>query len=122
MNKRQIGAGKELLVCEYLKKQGYEILEQNYRNRSGEIDIIARDKEYLVFIEVKYRSRGKCGNPAEAVDMRKQRVISKVALYYCMSKGLGLDIPMRFDVVAVKEEGTAEEIELLKNAFEYSYR
>ena len=80
----------------------------------GEIDVIARDGEYLVFCEVKYRSDSGSGHPAEAVDYRKQRVISKCALYYIMRHGLQ-DISCRFDVVSI--EGNV--ITLYKNAFDY---
>ena len=81
-NKRQIGADKEAFVCEWLEKHGYMVLERNFRCRSGEIDVVAREGGYLVFIEVKYRNRGANGLPEEAVDVRKQRIISRVALYY----------------------------------------
>ena len=69
----------------YLKKKGYRILEANFRCRFGEIDLIARDGAYLVFIEVKYRSSLKDGDSLEAVNRRKQRKIIRVAEYYlCM--------------------------------------
>ena len=116
MNKRQIGTDYERLAGEYIKEQGYEILEYNFRCRMGEIDIIARDCEYLVFVEVKYRSSSRTGSPLEAVDARKQRIISKVASYYCLTHGYGEGQPCRFDVVAIK----GEEYTLIKNAFEYA--
>lgn len=115
MNKRAVGASYEKAVGAYLKEQGYQILEYNFRCRSGEIDIIARDGEYLVFVEVKYRTDLKSGDPLEAVDARKQRTISRTALYYCMKHGYGETTPCRFDVAAV----LGEEIRLIKNAFEY---
>ena len=99
----------------YLRTQGYEILTYNFRCRSGEIDIIARDGEYLVFVEVKYRRDASRGNPLEAVDRKKQRIISKVASYYCLTHGYGEAMPCRFDVVAM----LGEQITLIKNAFEY---
>lgn len=115
MNKRAVGTAYEKTAGEYLKKQGYQILEYNFRCRSGEIDIIARDGEYLVFVEVKYRRNAGSGNPLEAVDVRKQRTISRTALYYCMKHGYGETTPCRFDVAAV----LGGEICLIKNAFEY---
>ena len=84
MNKRAVGTAYEKLAGEYLRQQGYEILEYNFRCRMGEVDIVAKDGEYLVFVEVKYRSSGRSGSPLEAVDRRKQRIISKVASYYCL--------------------------------------
>ena len=115
MNKRAVGTAYEKEAGAYLEKQGYQILEYNFRCRSGEIDIIARDGEYLVFVEVKYRTNAKSGNPFEAVDSCKQRTISRTALYYCLKHGYGETTPCRCDVAAV----LGEEITLIKNAFEY---
>lgn len=113
MNTRQIGADKEEEAARYLEAGGMKILERNFRNRLGEIDIIGRHEGYLVFAEVKYRGSTKQGNPAEAVDFRKQRQICKVADYYRMIHKLGEQTPIRYDVVAV----TREEITWIKNAF-----
>ena len=114
-NKRRTGGCYEAAAAAYLEKQGLVILRRNYRCRSGEIDLIARDGRYLVFIEVKYRRDKSCGHPAEAVTPRKQRTISKVASYYLLTHGCGMDTPCRFDVAAVSGDG----VELIKNAFEY---
>lgn len=114
MNKRTVGDEYENKAAEFLEKQGYKILERNYRNRYGEIDIIAKDKDYLVFVEVKYRNSIRDGLPAEAVDFHKQNKITKVAMYYCMQKRISEYEPMRFDVVGI----LGEEITLYKNAFE----
>lgn len=116
INKRAVGMAYEKLAGDYLTRQGYEILEYNFRCRMGEIDLVAKDGEYLVFVEVKYRSSGRAGSPLEAVDNRKQRVISKVASYYCLTHGHGEGRPCRFDVVAIN----GEEYTLIKNAFEYA--
>lgn len=113
-NKRRIGTEKEKLAGAYLEKNGYEIIEYNYRCRQGEIDIIAKEGGYLVFCEVKYRSGTKSGTPFEAVDYKKQRTISRCALFYITKKHLGY-LPCRFDVVSI----TDEEIQVLKNAFDY---
>lgn len=114
MNKRQIGTEKEKLAGAYLEKNGYEIIEYNYRCKQGEIDIIAKDGEYLVFCEVKYRSGDKSGTPFEAVDYKKQKIISRCALFYIAKKQLEY-LPCRFDVISV----TDKEIQVLKNAFDY---
>lgn len=114
MNKRRIGTAYESIAVKYLEDKGYEILERNYRNRFGEIDVIAREEEYLVFVEVKYRSTKDCGSPFDAVDFRKQKRIVGVARHYLLMHGLSESVNLRFDVVAV----SGEEIELLKNAFE----
>ncbi|RGX94237.1 YraN family protein [Roseburia sp. OF03-24] len=110
-----MGAAYEKTAGEYLQTKGYEILQYNFRCRMGEIDIIAKDQGYLVFIEVKYRRNSRCGRPAEAVTPKKQRTISKVASYYLLTHGCGMDTPCRFDVAAV----SGDEVELIKNAFEY---
>lgn len=108
--------GEDLAVC-YLENQGYTIVERNYRKRIGEIDIIARDGEYLVFIEVKTRSNRRFGSPFDAVDFRKQQQISRVALAFMTQHRFG-EVPVRFDVIGVHLEESPK-VELIKNAFEY---
>ena len=116
MNKRQTGSQYEEKAAEYMKQQGYRILERNYRCRQGEIDLIARDGEYLVFVEVKYRTTGVSGYPAEAVDARKQQTIAKCAMHFLMKQGND-DVPCRFDVVAIAGAESQEEITIYKDAF-----
>lgn len=113
MNKRQLGTEYENVAAEYLQSQGYEIIERNFRCRSGEIDLIAREGESLCFVEVKYRAGSTCGSPMDAVGSRKQRQILKVAKYYLMKNDMTMDTPCRFDVVAVE----GKKITLLRNAF-----
>lgn len=113
MNKRRIGTVYERQAAEYLKSKGYQILENNFRCRIGEIDLIARDGGYLVFAEVKYRSDSFCGNALEAVTVKKQQTIRRVAQFYLLSHHLSEDIPCRFDVVGI----TGTEITLVKDAF-----
>lgn len=117
-NKRQVGGAYEKAAAEYLTGQGFRILEQNFYSRYGEVDIIAKDGRYLVFIEVKYRKDDSCGSPLEAVTARKQKRICRTALYYCTKKGYGDRTPCRFDVVAI--EGECEVIHI-KNAFDFQY-
>ena len=113
-NKRQIGTAYEQLAAAYLMEQGYEIVTLNYRIRTGEIDIIAKDGEYLCFVEVKYRANGSLGSGLQAVDVRKQRTIIRVARYYMMQHGLDEWTPCRFDVVSID----GKEITLIQNAFQ----
>ena len=113
-NNRETGSYYERMAGVYLTEKGYEILEYNYRCKLGEIDIIARDGDYLVFCEVKYRADDRKGTPAEAVDYAKQRVISKSALYYMTVNGID-EIPCRFDVVSIEDD----RIILYQNAFDY---
>ena len=86
----------EALAVKHLKARGCKILAQNYRARRGEIDIIVRDGEFTVFVEVKTRRSLKFGVPQAAVTWQKQKQISKVALAYLQSQNL-LDAPCRFD-------------------------
>lgn len=111
-NNRQVGTVYEQAVGNYLEKNGYKILQFNYRCKEGEIDIVLKDGEYYVFCEVKYRTDRKTGSPLEAVDVRKQKKIFRCAMFYLNEHRLG-DVPCRFDVIGV--EGT--EITHIKHAF-----
>jgi len=116
LNRRRLGEDKEVLAAGWLRRQGMKILARNFRCRQGEIDLIALDEAggpALVFIEVKYRKNAACGHPEEAVDVRKQRVISKVALFYLARYRIPPDTPLRFDVVAIE----GERIRWIRNAF-----
>lgn len=112
-NKRAVGASKEDLACAYLQKQGFTILQRNFRSRTGEIDIVCREGTYLVFTEVKYRKTAKNGAPEEAVGSAKQRKIFETARYYMARFGVSSDTDIRFDVVAI----LGENITLIRNAF-----
>ena len=117
-NKRQTGAYYEQAAGRYLEQLGYEILEYNYRCRSGEIDIIAKDGAYVVFCEVKYRADSRKGDPLEAVDARKQNVIFRCAMYYLAEHHLN-DVPCRFDVIGIQGQDGSEDAKVtyIKNAF-----
>ena len=115
-NNRDIGDKTEKLAAEYLTKKGYKVITTNFRCGMGEIDIIAKDKDYIVFIEVKYRKTDKNGLPREAVTVFKQRTIIKVAKYYLMLYNL-YNSNCRFDVVEMKGNLENIEINLLQNAF-----
>jgi len=120
-NKHQkFGEKSENLAVWYLKQNGYKIIEQNYRNRMGEIDIIARDKKTIVFVEVKSRRSIRYGSPKLAVTPKKQRTISMVALYY-LKTTKQTDAKARFDVVAIISNRDEPQIEIVKNAFELAY-
>lgn len=110
---KKIVSGKkgERLAIEYIEGRGYKVLEKNFRTPFGEIDIIAKDKNYIVIIEVKRRISDRFGEPSQAVDYRKQEKLKKLALYYLCR--IGKDYPLRFDVIAIKDK----EIEHIENAF-----
>lgn len=118
MNKRKVGSAYEKRAGLFLEKQGLTILCYNFRDRCGEIDIVARDGKTVVFVEVKYRKDGELGLPEEAVNFWKQRRICRVADYYRMRHGMGDFSPVRFDVVAI----CGEEISWFRNAFDYVER
>ena len=113
--KRQIGKRGEELGAHYVKERGVNIIEKNYSCPFGEIDLIGIDRGTYVFFEVKYRRTKSFGGPEEAIDIRKQRKISKTADYYRMKHGLSERKGFRFDVLAITEE----KITWHKNEFEY---
>lgn len=112
-NKRGIGTHYEEIAANYLKAQGLILLERNFRSRQGEIDLIARDGAYLVFVEVKYRRDERKGAPAEAVGYQKQVHIRKVAAYYLYSHHYAETTACRFDVISV----VGTDITWIQNAF-----
>ena len=121
---QQFGEKSESVAVNCLKKQGYKIIEINYRTKLGEIDIIAKQGETLVFIEVKARKSSRFGRPELAVTPKKQRKISMVALYYLKSTKQS-NAKARFDVVAISSVNSAKErpsIKIIKNAFELAYK
>ncbi len=114
---RHINTGRmgESLAIEYLTDKGYVILETNYRNRIGEVDIIAYDKNVLVFVEVKTRLGTNYGYAFESVDSRKQKKIANTSLMY-LQKNRMSDVQVRYDVIEVypMEE---ERVNHFENAF-----
>ncbi len=114
INKKQKGLYGELRAVRYLESLGYKIIERNYRNIFGEIDIVARDGETIVFVEVRRRDSRNYGTPIESIDMNKQKRIGRIACKYIVDKGFeGMSV--RFDVVSIY----MGHIEVIKDAFEY---
>lgn len=110
-----LGKAGEDYAAEYLKAGGYEILERNYRFGRIEVDIIARDGQFIVFVEVKARSSTRFGYPEAAIDSKKVNRIARVASQYMYEKGI--DGFMRFDVVALDLAGTQWNCVHTKDAF-----
>jgi putative endonuclease len=108
--------GEDIAVA-YLKREGYEILERNYRCFFGEVDIVAKDENTIVFVEVKSRRSERFGDPQLAVGMEKQRKLSRISLKYLEERHL-YPCNARFDVVAVKIFPEGGGVELIQNAFE----
>ena len=113
MNKREVGGRYEQLACEYLREHGLEIITTNFRRKIGEIDIIARDGEYLVFIEVKYRTYRNQGGAAYAISTSKQQKIRRVAQWYMSEFRVNANTLCRFDAVLID----GEDITHIKNAW-----
>ena len=121
VNERQrFGRTSEQMAADFLKREGYRILERNYRTRVGEIDLIAKQKGVLVFVEVKARRSGSYGHPKRAVHPTKQRRISMAALIYLKKNG-GTAQRARFDVVSIQDSAGQPKIEVIRNAFELAY-
>ena len=102
----------ENIAKKHLKDNGYRVIESNFKNKIGEIDIIALDHGVLVFVEVKYRKSDYFGLPREAVDLRKQQKIKLVAMGYINKYKLH-DKPCRFDVLEILDD----KITLIKDCF-----
>lgn len=117
----RLGTRGENLACQFLKRSGYKILYRNFRGRTGgEIDLVCRDGDTLVFVEVKTRTREDFGRPFEAIDRDKQKRISRGGLAWLRLLN-DPDILFRFDVVEViMAEGAPPRLELLRNAFALS--
>jgi len=115
----EFGKAAENEAARFLKAKGYKILERNYKNKFGEIDIIAQQNGVICFLEVKARHSLNFGVPQEAVSIRKQRQICRVAVYYLKSNKL-LDRPARFDVLALLYVNSQPEVSLITDAFELS--
>ena len=117
---QKITTGKEgeKIAAAYLKKNGYEIIEINFRCPIGEIDIVAKEKNDLVFVEVKTRKSIELGYPEQAVGMRKQKKMSQLALWYMQKRKIA-DTNARFDVVAITLLPEKNEVKLIQNAFDF---
>jgi putative endonuclease len=117
---QQFGKKSEKLAAEFLKRTGYRIVETNYQSTVGEIDIIAKERDSLVFVEVKARSSRRFGSPKGAVTPAKQRKLSMAALDY-LKKNDQINAKARFDVVAIDTSGESLDIEVVRNAFALAY-
>jgi putative endonuclease len=117
MKRRAVGILGEKLAKDYLKKQGYHIWETNYRCPEGEIDIIARDRDYLVFIEVRTKTSLDFGHPEESITPAKMEKLRAVASHYRQTHS-HLPASWRIDVVAIEltQKGKPSRIELIENA------
>ena len=122
MTRERLDLGKlgEELALKKVKRLGYRCIARNYRCALGEIDLIAKDGDCLVFIEIKTRRGRSLGSIKEVIDTRKKRQLSKVALAYMKSNNY-CDVKSRFDVVAISLNQDKEQIEVIQNAFDLEY-
>ncbi|MFZ5652675.1 MAG: YraN family protein [Bacillota bacterium] len=120
MTVKRISTGKagEEAAVQHIRKKGMRVLERNFRCRLGELDIIARDGRYIVFVEVRTSNSTAFGTPQESVGAKKKQKLRLLAQYYIKIRNLG-DVPLRFDVVAVTgvPGGGIIKIEHIANAF-----
>jgi putative endonuclease len=116
----QTGKKGEDIAVAYLKSKGYQILERNYRCPFGEVDIVAKDRNTIVFVEVKSRRSDRFGDPQLAVGQDKQKKLSKISLNYLQQMRIPSE-NARFDVVAVKMYPEGTKVELIRNAFELAF-
>lgn len=117
----ELGRKGEKAALSFLRKKGYKILERNFRCRFGEIDIVAKKEDRIVFVEVRSRENLNLGHPEESLTYTKKKRLTKLALFYLSCHRLE-NIPCRFDVVAVVfEKGRIKNIHLVKNAFEATF-
>ena len=108
---KALGKSGEGKACTYLKRKGYKILERNYKNPFGEVDIIASKEDAVAFIEVKTRLSEKYGAPSEAVDRRRMERYKRAAEYYFYGKQI--DVTVRFDIIEI----VRGQINHIENAF-----
>jgi putative endonuclease len=117
MKRRDVGILGEKLAKDFLKKRGYHIWETNYRCPEGEIDIVARDKDYLVFVEVRTKTGTEFGSPEESITPAKMHRLASASSRYCQTHS-NLPPSWRIDVVAIElnDKGKPSRIELIENA------
>jgi putative endonuclease len=116
-DRKRTGKKGEDIAVAYLISRGYRIVERNYKCPLGEIDIVARDGDEIVFVEVKSRKSEEFGDPQLAVGLKKQKKVSRISLAYLKEKHL-YPCNARFDVVAIKMLPDGSNVELIQNAFE----
>ena len=112
----QLGLEAEDLALGYLQQQGLSLIERNYRSRYGEIDLIMRDQQHIVFVEVRFRSSQRYGGAISSVDIHKQRKLIKCAQQYIANTPSRLGF--RFDVLAISPSSQQHDIQWLTNAFD----
>ena len=111
-----LGTAAEDLACRYLEAHGLILITRNFRGRGGELDLIMRDGEQLVFVEVRSRRHSRYGTPAESVTRTKQQRLLRTAALYLQRQAI--EPPCRFDVVAITQTSDPPQIEWIRDAFQ----
>ena len=112
------GNQAEMTACDFLQQQGLHLLERNYLCKRGEIDLIMRDKQHTVFVEVRFRRSSRFGSSAESVDWRKQTKLLATAEHYLQQHPKAAKGACRFDVVALSADNGQQHIDWIKDAFQ----
>jgi len=122
MSNKTLGIYGEALAKIHLRSLGYQILEENFRNKLGEIDLIAQDGKTICFVEVKTRQSLDQGQPYEAINSWKIRKLSQMATFYLKHRFHTVEIPSRFDVISIVQDKLgAISIQHIKNAFDSTW-
>ncbi len=116
--RKQLGKDSEQLACKFLERQGYRLVQRNFHSKWGEIDLIMRKGQELVFVEVRSKSNRDYGQPAETVDKNKQEKIRKTAQLYLYQHQEMKQCYCRFDVIGVVWQNGLAQIEWLADAFQ----
>ena len=111
------GALSEDVAALYLQENNLLVLQRNFRCKLGEIDIIAKDANCVIFAEVRFRKNDNYGSAAESVTNSKQKKIIRAAKFYLQTKILATDLNFRFDVIAISQSIESPKIEWIKDAF-----
>jgi putative endonuclease len=120
-DRTRFGQNAETLAVRHLRHKGYKIIDRNFRTRRGEIDIVARHRGTLVFVEVKARRSLRFGDPKWAITPAKRRKLSTVALEYLLKTQGTTRVKARFDVVAIQHTPDQPLVEVITNAFELAH-
>lgn len=112
------GQAAEAYACEHLQGQGLKLIQQNFRCPQGEIDLIMREKNTTVFVEVRYRRNIRYGSGAESVDAHKQRKLLAAAHRYLQQNPKAAKAPCRFDVISLRLQGDRPQLEWIRDAFQ----
>jgi putative endonuclease len=114
---RADGEAVETAACRYLEQQGLQCIERNFNTRGGELDLVMRERDTLVFVEVRFRKTDHFGTPAESITASKQRKLLRTAQLYLLRHSAWQNKPCRFDIIAARPGESGLQFEWIQNAF-----